>query len=764
MTRLFLSVSRVRFFFLLLLVPAFAAVIGELCWLQHKADYYREKARKGRQIHKEIKATRGSIVDFRGGDLARTRETWDVFVDPWEMEEHMLPFVKSRLMKELKAKKTMRQGEFNALAARRLPAVREENIKAVAKILGMDVAVVRRVFQPTIRKFRAPAASDSAPAAKTEAETEAERLGDSPFSLLSRSIKWAFRQVGRDLVTEIKKENARKKEEKKEEKKRKAIARWRAEQKRLAAAAGVPDESAQWREEELVLSHNVPLAKNISPMAKMKIEEMKIPGFRFEQKFVREYPEKKLAAHLVGYVDKKGNAIQGLEKEMDWCLKGEDGILISEVDRRGDEIRVQRIKEVLPNDGKKVELTLDAEVQRICEEAAERAALQYTPEAVTIIVSEPKTGRLLAMANWPTFDLSDYGAEDPALTSEQNKARRENRALGVGGFYEPGSVFKIIPIGMALNERALALDDTFVCGLPKQRYRGRNLDMMRDEHPGTWNVRDIVRMSSNHGAVLIAMRVTEPEMPDGEMKFYNYIRAFGIGRPTGIFEYIGKHGAAWMNLQFPEIDGGEVVAGLLKPGTRSWKKDPAIMTRLPAGYSVEVTPTQMHYAMCVVANDGKLMTPLIVNRLLNADGSVFRECRPRVRSEPLHPAAARTLAGMLRDVCGVPGGTAYREANIPGYEVAGKTGTAQKRVSRPDGRKEYSRTNHVASFSGFFPASDPRLAVTVVIDDPKLRGVGYGGKVAAPVFREVAVKIIDKLNIPKPSPPPPAAIGETPVP
>jgi cell division protein FtsI/penicillin-binding protein 2 len=729
MTQLFFSVSRVRFFFLLFLVfPAFVAVVGELCWLQNKADYFRKKALDARRYHKEIKATRGSIVDKDGGDLARTHETWDVFVDPWEMEEHLLSFVKNRLTKELQAKKTrpMKQGAFDAMALRRLPEVREENIGFVAKTLDMNATEVRKIFQPTIRKFHA----SSAPEKK---KPKAETLGDSPVSLFSRSIKWAFRQAGRDLVAEIKAENARKEAERRAKKKQAAIARWRAEQKRLAAAAGVPDESARWKDEELALARNVPLAKNISLTAKMKIEEMKIPGLRFEQKFVREYPEKKLAAHLIGYVDKRGNAVQGIEKEMDWCLQGEDGLLVSDVDRRGEEIPRQRVREKHPVPGKKVELTLDSGVQRICEEAAERAARQYSPEGITIIVSEPKTGKLLAMANWPTFDLSDYGAEDPLMTPEQNKAKRENRALGVSGFYEPGSVFKIIPIGMALNERALGLNDTFQCGHTKQRYRGRNLDMMRDEHPGAWNVREIVRMSSNHGAVLIAMRVTEPEMPDGEMKFYNYIRAFGIGRPTGIFEYIGKFGAAWMDPPLPDIDTGEVSAGLLKPGTQGWKNNPAIMTRLPAGYSVEVTPAQMHYAMCAVANDGKLMTPLIVNRLLNADGSVFRECRPRVRSNPLQPTAAHTLAGMLRDVCGDPRGTAFREANIPGYEVAGKTGTAQKRVSRPDGRIEYSRSKHVASFSGFFPASAPRLAVTVVIDSPNQPGVGYGGKVAAPV-------------------------------
>ncbi|MDR1498074.1 MAG: penicillin-binding protein 2 [Puniceicoccales bacterium] len=735
-----------------LLVTAFAAIIGELAWLQYKADYYREKALDVRRIRKETKATRGSIVDSRGGDLARTRETWDAFVDPWELEEKMSLFAKSQLIRELKqAKKRMAQKEFDAQVAIQLPATRKNLIDAVAKTLSMDAALVAEIFQPTIRRRLTPPASASPVQHAAPASIQ-----DSPFSLLSRSIKWAFQLAGRDLVAEIKETNAKRETARRTAKKQRQIARWRTEQKQRAAAAGVPDETAQWKDDELIFFRNMPLAKDISPTVKNTIEEMHLPGLRFEQKFVREYPEKKLAAHLVGYVNRSGNAVQGIEKEMDWCLQGEDGLLISEGDRQGSEIRQRRHWEKPPVHGKKIELTIDAEVQRICEETAERAAAKYTPEAITIIVSEPRSGKLLALINWPSFDPGNYGADDPTLTPGQNKARRENRALGVSGFYEPGSVFKIIPIGMALNERVLGVDDTFECGKPRYRYRGRLLDMMREDHPGVWNTRDIVRMSSNHGAILIAMRVTEPDMPDGELKFYNYIRAFGIGRPTGIFDYISKNGAAWMNPPLPDVDTGEISASLLKPGTRPWKQNPAIMSRLPAGYSVEVTPIQMHYAMCSVANDGKLMTPLIVNRILNPDGSVFRVCPPRVRSTPISPSSARTLTAMLRDVCGAPGGTAFREANIPNYEVAGKTGTAQKRIAAlPNGKKTYSRSNHVASFSGFFPARSPRIAITVVVDDPKLNGVGYGGKIAGPIFREIAEKIIDRLNIPKPSPPPP---------
>ncbi|MDR2863610.1 MAG: penicillin-binding protein 2 [Puniceicoccales bacterium] len=494
--------------------------------------------------------------------------------------------------------------------------------------------------------------------------------------------------------------------------------------------------------EEQVKDRWAKLATGVDKTVAEKIKALRIRGVIARERHIRDYPNGKLASHLIGYVTRDGTPAMGVEKTMDWFLRGQCGSLLSQTDGRNTELAHLRIRQIEPVEGQRVELTIDSLVQEVCENELEWACAEFRPKAASIIVSEATTGRLLGLANWPTFDLRNYN--NPKVAPLENQ---RNRA--VTDIYEPGSVFKIIPVSMALNEGVVTANTVFDCTSASAPYRGRMLSLPGDSHHlGESSVRDIVRESSNRGAALIAMRVTEAR---GEQMFYDYAAGFGIGRPTGLITCDGLRGA-------------ESIGILHDPS----KWDTLTITRLPMGHAVSATPLQMHYAMGVIASGGKLFQPQLVNRVLNADGSVAIEYPVRVRGKPLTNQVARTMAAMLRDVCR-KGGTAA-SADIEGYEVAGKTGTTQKIIPKEveikdrDGkvlRKRtswvYSNQHHVASFSGFFPAESPRIVITVVLDEPKIstHAVAYGGKVAAPVFKRTALEIIRRLNIP--------SSGETPV-
>ena len=293
---------------------------------------------------------------------------------------------------------------------------------------------------------------------------------------------------------------------------------------------------------------------------------------------------------------------------------------------------------------------------------------------------------------------------------------QRNRA--VSDVYEPGSVFKIVAVAGALEERLITPNSVYDCGATSVPYRGRMVSLPADSHAiGSADIRQIVRESSNRGTVQVGMQYAERL---GEDRFFGLIKSFGFGAPTGL------------------ITGAEV-PGLLIPPKR-W--DGLTISRVPMGHSVSVTAMQMHMAMSVVAADGLLMQPQLVLRVEDPKTkATVLDYAPRSRGRAVSPATATQLATLLRAVCG-KGGTAPI-ADIPGYEVAGKTGTTQKIVN---GR--YSSAHHVASFAGFFPVGDPKLAITVIIDEPQGEGVGYGGKVSAPIFREVAEKCIRWLDLP----------------
>jgi cell division protein FtsI/penicillin-binding protein 2 len=429
-----------------------------------------------------------------------------------------------------------------------------------------------------------------------------------------------------------------------------------------------------------------------------QIRALKLKGIGFEDQLLRSYPNGVLASHVLGFVDSGHRGVQGIESSMDNYLEGTDGYEVIERDRKGREIRALRSEDIGPRDGYNVVLTVDQVIQHIAETELEKAMAEHHPQAGVIIVSRPKTGEILAMSCRPTFDPNTPGSS-PA------DARR-NRCIS--DVAEPGSTFKIVVCSGALNDGLVSLGDQFDCENGAFLYAGR---MLHDAHPyGTLSVEEILFHSSNIGAAKVALRA-------GPSRLYNYITQCGLGRKTGI--------------ALPAE-----VSGIAHPLAR-WNK--LSITRIPMGHEIAVTPIQMLMAMNAVANGGRLMKPQIIKGIVDQDGKSLLEYQPQQVNQSITPRASMLMTTALRKVV-TPEGTAPKAA-VPGYDVAGKTGTAQKIENGQYVRKYYS------SFIGYLPASDPEISILVSLDDPA-GGAYYGGSVSGPVFRAVAEKVVQYLGIP----------------
>ena len=472
----------------------------------------------------------------------------------------------------------------------------------------------------------------------------------------------------------------------------------------------------------------VKLRENVSEQLYAEIKALGLKGVTGDRVYRRKYPNDQLAAHLIGYVDRESRPVSGIEFYTDFYLRGQNGWRVGERDGRRRELAQFNTREVPRADGYSVMLSIDAMVQDVIEQELRRLAERFEPQKATIIVSDPRTGFILGMANYPTFNLNEY-----RKVSKAEEARMKN--VAVADVYEPGSVFKIVAAAGALEERLVTRDTVFDCSLESKEYTNPKsnktfvLKLPREDHRFTHplNVAEIIAHSSNKGAAQLGMLL-------GDERLNRYARAFGFGRTLG----------------FPV--GGEV-RGLFRP-VEKW--DPIDITRIPMGHSISATALQMHQAMSVIANGGVLYRPQVIRQIRDAaEEVVYRYDRVelgRVVSE----ATARTLAGMLMRVASKEG--TAPEAAIEGFDVAGKTGTTQKleEVVLANGKKklEYSTKHHVASFVGFFPATarpgERQVAISVIVDDADakaLGGVAYGKSVAAPSFRSIGEKLIPILDI-----------------
>jgi cell division protein FtsI/penicillin-binding protein 2 len=447
------------------------------------------------------------------------------------------------------------------------------------------------------------------------------------------------------------------------------------------------------------------LAKGLDEDTYDKVRELGIKGVYGNRKYSRTYPGGKLAAHVLGYVNHEETPVTGVERFFDYYLRGQDGWRETERDGRRREMAQFRAREVAPADGLNVALSVDLMVQHIVEQEVARLAAEYNPESVSVIVSEPSTGAVMAMANYPTYDPNEfYNTKKYPIDSQRNRALTD--------LIEPGSTFKIVPAAAALNEGIVAPEDIFQTGVERVSYKGRSLKLPSDHHTyDSLSMHDIVVKSSNRGAAHLGLIL-------GENRLHDYAEAFGFGEKTG-------------------FDLGGEVSGTLH-SVKNW--DGLTITRLPMGHAVSATPMQIHGAMSVIANKGVLMEPLIAERVFDAAGNDIVHFSPKAKHRVVSTEVAQAVADMLVDVVGKDG--TARKAAIDNYSVAGKTGTTQKIVNG-----KYSRQHHVASFSGFFPANKPALVITVVVDEPQLKGVGYGGSVSAPAFRNIAEACIAYLGI-----------------
>ena len=426
---------------------------------------------------------------------------------------------------------------------------------------------------------------------------------------------------------------------------------------------------------------------------------------------LRIYPNGSLAAHVIGFVSlteqtNDGVTMQmtkggdGIENSFDTKLRGVRGWRVSEHDGERRELVALREQDVEPHDGLSVVLTIDSVIQHILETSLANGMAQYTPKSISGIVLRPKTGEILAMATLPTFDPNNPGAVGQAPDALHNRV--------IGDVAEPGSTFKIVVVSGALNDGTVKLTNTFDCEHGTFIFCGIPLhDHVRTL--GVLSVKEIITKSSNIGAAKIGIKM-------GEARLLEYVQSFGFGRKTGI--------------PLPSES-----RGIVHDKLDEWSK--ISISRIPMGHEVGATCLQTAMAMSAVANKGVLMQPMLVDRLVDVDGTTAIQYQPQVVRRVISEEADRDMVDALKSVV-TDDGTAAAAA-MKNYTVAGKTGTAQK------AEDDYKSGNYFSSFVGFFPADNPEILIYVAMDSP--RGMHYGGQVAAPVFKEIAEQAATYLNI-----------------
>ncbi len=428
-----------------------------------------------------------------------------------------------------------------------------------------------------------------------------------------------------------------------------------------------------------------------------RIRDLHLRGIYFQKESKRFYPKQELAAQTLGYVGMDDQGLSGIEREFDGQLAGKPGKMLLSVDARNNTFSSV---EQQPEPGQNIVLTIDQQIQYIAERELAQAIADTHAVAGTVIVENPHTGEILALANQPTFNPNQTRAVTPA--SLKNHA--------VSDIYEPGSTFKLVTISGALEEKVTNPNEIFDCQMGSILFNGMRI---RDSRPhGLLSVTDVLAESSDVGSIKIALRL-------GEDRFYKYIRDFGFGSQTGI-----------------ELPGE--TRGMTKPVSR-WSK--VSIAAISMGQEIGISPIQLANLISTFANDGVAVPPRIVA------ATVEPQSAPKMVA--FHPAeghrvisseTAAEMKQMMRKV--VLEGTA-RKAVLLGYSSAGKTGTAQK-VDPATGA--YSRTKYVASFAGFAPINNPAVVVAVILDSAV--GLHQGGQVSAPVFQRITQQVLEYLHVP----------------
>ncbi len=432
-------------------------------------------------------------------------------------------------------------------------------------------------------------------------------------------------------------------------------------------------------------------------------------GVGLEEAPIRTYPKGPLMAHVVGFSNMEGQGAAGVELRMDEYLRGKEGLRVSQRDGRRREIYRTRTIDIDPEDGANVELTLDQQIQYVTENAIETMCRDFHAKAGWAIVQKVRTGEILAMASFPTYDLNRYG-KAPAEW-------RRNRAISFN--YEPGSTMKAGVIAAALDHGIVSENDMIDCENGYWVYGGRKLEDSHGE--SIISVADVVKYSSNIGTAKIALQMGDQLVYDS-LKDFHFGDRLGVGLP------------------------GEEAGIFYSP--KNWSK--ISITRIGMGHEISVTALQVLSMINAIAYNGVQMKPMLVKRVVAPDGTVLQEYKPEELGRPITPAAARRMRKLLARVT-EEGGTGTKAA-VEGYRVGGKTGTAQKIRPAAEGGGYYSK-NFTSSFVGFLPVENPEIGIIVVADDPgeytesgrKIKY--YGGTVCGPVFREIAEFAVRYLRI-----------------
>ena len=440
--------------------------------------------------------------------------------------------------------------------------------------------------------------------------------------------------------------------------------------------------------------------------AGVQLQDQELWGVRLLPSARRIYPEGSLASSIVGFVGLEGAGLWGIEADFDGVLRGKPGLIGSERDALGRPISFSGRTEKEPVSGGDVTLTIDRFIQTIVEQRLQAAIKQYNARGGSIVVMDPFTGAVLAMASAPAIGQSGIDLNDPRLNEEVR-----NRAIT--DLYEPGSVVKTLTTAAAIDLGRVTPESTYVDTgeVVVGEDRIKNWDFSAN---GPTTVRQYLQKSLNTGSVWLSQLI-------GANDLYRYLHAFGLGEPT----HIGLAGEA---------------EGLIRqPSDTEWS--PIDLATNSYGQGFAATPIQMLAAINVFANGGKLMRPYLVSRVSNGDD--VRAFKPVEVRRPVSEQTAKTMGRLMYDVVE---GVDYHGARVAGYDVAGKTGTTL--VSIPTG---YDLESTIASFAGFLPYEQPRVSILVKIDQPS-GGLNLGGQVAAPVFAKVAADIMKYLNVPASQP------------
>jgi len=441
------------------------------------------------------------------------------------------------------------------------------------------------------------------------------------------------------------------------------------------------------------------LARKLDPEQGRRLEQFQKDGIGVVMEGRRFYPKGPLLSHVLGFAGMDGEGLEGIERRYESVLRGERQVTVLQRDALGRTVFPKGLTaDHGPMAGHQLVLTVDEVIQYIVEKELDAAVASVHAKSGMAIILEPYSGEILALAVNPRFD--------PNSLSSLTPDRWRNRA--VTDVYEPGSTMKAIIAAAAIEEQVMR-PNTIIYA-EQGHMKVANTVIHDHEKLGWVSLAQVIQRSSNVGAAKVGIEL-------GERRVYRYLQTFGFGERT-------------------EVDLPGEVGGLLK-NPREWNR--RTLASISMGQEIGVTPIQVVTAMAAIANGGVLMKPYIVSQIRDAQGNITKQALPQVKRRVISPETARTVTRILEGVVTVGTG---EKAAIKGFRVAGKTGTAQK-IDHRTGR--YSTSRYVSSFAGYVPAENPKMAMIVIIDEPK--GEAWGGVVAAPVFSRIGEQVLNYLGV-----------------